>query len=78
MVIGVDEVKNPYIRAKLAEVLYEMFPHSSPLDTLMEEQSKLPSSSQFYSIFQFNQIALNNLVPALFRLYVDIEQTGSM
>jgi len=64
---SVDYVKNPYVRAKLAEVLFEMFPH---------EEANNPQLTRFSYIFESNPLAKKHLIPALFMLYVDIENTG--
>jgi len=64
---SVDYVKNPYVRAKLSEVLFELFPH---------EESNNPQLTRFSYIFESNALAKKHLIPALFMLYVDIENTG--
>lgn len=63
---NINFVKNPYIRSKLVEVLYEMFPH--------DENNNF---SKFVPIFETHPFAIKHLVPALIELYVDIETTGS-
>ncbi len=74
-------VKNPYIRSKLVEILYEMFPHEE--DTRSSIVSNLSllitlyMSNRFSAIFEHNKFALEHLIPALVTLYVDIETTGS-
>jgi hypothetical protein len=61
-------VKNPHIRAKLTEVLFEMFPHEDRPSFI---------ANRFFSIFETNETSLKFLIPALVQLYVDIETTGS-
>jgi hypothetical protein len=73
ILVGGDHVKNPYIRAKLAEVLFEMFPHAAEEEQL---SLALPPPSKFFAIFESNTTALTKLVPSLIKLYIDIETTG--
>lgn len=61
-------LKNPYVRSKLAEILYEMTPDASHTSIL---------ANRFTNIFETNKVALENLIPALIHLYNDIETTGS-
>nr|CAD1822631.1 unnamed protein product [Ananas comosus var. bracteatus] len=57
-------VKNPYLRAKMVEVLNCWIPHRSGLSTTA-------------SLFEGHQLSLEYLVRNLLKLYVDIEFTGS-
>lgn len=57
-------VKNPYLRAKMVEVL----------NAWMPEKSKLPAMA---SLFEGHQLAQEYLVFNLLKLFVDIEFTGS-
>lgn len=63
-----QHIKNPYLRSKLVEILYEL---------LSEDNGKngLPLLG-ITDIFSNNPIAVKHLVPALISIYVDIEQTG--
>lgn len=57
-------IKNPYLRAKMVEVLNCWMPHRS-------------GSSATTALFEGHQLSLEYLVPNLLKLYVDIEFTGS-
>lgn len=59
-----DYIKNPYLRAKMVEVLNCWMPRGS-------------GSSATSSLFEGHQLALEYLVKNLLKLYVDIEFTGS-
>jgi ubiquitin conjugation factor E4 B len=60
-----DYVKNPYLRAKLVEVLVVLIPH---------EERPPPFLA---SLFMGHTLAHKHLVPAIMNLYIDIEFTGS-
>lgn len=62
-------VKNPYLRAKMVEVLNAWMPQKSSFSPMI--------GSSMASLFEGHQLALQYLVPNLLRLYVDIEFTGS-
>ncbi|GLU01847.1 hypothetical protein SLE2022_191290 [Rubroshorea leprosula] len=57
-------IKNPYLRAKMVEVLNCWMPRGS-------------NSSAMSTLFEGHQLALEYLVRNLLKLYVDIEFTGS-
>ncbi|CAK9231327.1 unnamed protein product [Sphagnum troendelagicum] len=57
-------VRNPYLRAKMVEVLNAWMPSKSP-------------SAVMALLFEKHHLALQYLVPNLLKLYVDIEFTGS-
>ncbi|KAG6550550.1 hypothetical protein Mapa_007919 [Marchantia paleacea] len=61
-------VKNPYLRAKMVEVLNVWMPSKSYSPSLANSMA---------SLFEGHQMALQYLVPNLLKLYVDIEFTGS-
>ncbi|KAH7424550.1 hypothetical protein KP509_11G013400 [Ceratopteris richardii] len=62
-------VKNPYLRAKMVEVLNAWMPQKSLYSPSL--------GSAMSSLFEGHQLALQYLVPNLLKLYVDIEFTGS-
>lgn len=62
-------VKNPYIRSRFIEVLFEMSPNSTSNSPL--------HGNRFASLFESNPVASKFLVPALIQVYVDVETTGS-
>ena len=66
-------IRNPYLRSKLAEVLYL-------LSCADEEQGGMASlgavGKGLWLFFENHQVAKQFLVPALLSLYVDIETTG--
>ncbi|EFH49981.1 U-box domain-containing protein [Arabidopsis lyrata subsp. lyrata] len=60
-----EYIRNPYLRAKMVEVLNCWMPRSSS------------SSSATSTLFEGHQLSLEYLVRNLLKLYVDIEFTGS-
>ncbi|EPS64850.1 hypothetical protein M569_09926 [Genlisea aurea] len=60
-----EYVRNPYLRAKMVEVLNNWMPRGSS------------SSKATESLFEGHQLSLEYLVRNLLKLYVDIEFTGS-
>ncbi|KAI5062089.1 hypothetical protein GOP47_0022628 [Adiantum capillus-veneris] len=62
-------IKNPYLRAKMVEVLNAWMPQKSLYSPTL--------GSAMSSLFEGHQLALQYLVPNLLKLYVDIEFTGS-
>lgn len=62
-------IKNPYLRAKMVEVLNAWMPQKSSYSPIL--------GSSMASLFEGHQLALQYLVPNLLKLYVDIEFTGS-
>lgn len=62
-------IKNPYLRAKMVEVLNAWMPQKSLYSPTL--------GSSMSSLFEGHQLALKYLVPNLLKLYVDIEFTGS-
>ncbi|KAH9556758.1 hypothetical protein CY35_07G047100 [Sphagnum magellanicum] len=61
-------VRNPYLRAKMVEVLNAWMPSKSPSPVM---------ASNMALLFEEHDLALQYLVPNLLKLYVDIEFTGS-
>ncbi|KAF6171741.1 hypothetical protein GIB67_007262 [Kingdonia uniflora] len=59
-----EYIRNPYLRAKMVEVLNCWMPHRS-------------GSASTASLFELHQLSLQYLVHNLLKLYVDIEFTGS-
>jgi ubiquitin conjugation factor E4 B len=59
----VKYLRNPYVRGQLAEILQLMFPDEGAI------------SSRFVALFE-NPVVVSTLLPALIRLYIDIESTG--
>ncbi|CAI9099664.1 OLC1v1036520C1 [Oldenlandia corymbosa var. corymbosa] len=59
-----DFVRNPYLRAKMVEVLKMLMPRNK-------------GSSAMATLFESHQLSLEYLVRNLLKLYVDIEFTGS-
>lgn len=71
-------VKNPYLRAKLIEFIWTIFPrpeHSPVEDD--EEEEQVYRNPVMESMFGGHKMAQLYLPSALFRLYVDVEHTGS-
>ncbi|KAM0885791.1 hypothetical protein ACQ4PT_030100 [Festuca glaucescens] len=64
MFMGSSYIKNPYLKAKMVEVL----------NCWMPQRSGLTSTA---SLFEGHQLCLDYIVPNLLKLYVDIEFTGS-
>ncbi|KAG0558710.1 hypothetical protein KC19_10G048000 [Ceratodon purpureus] len=62
-------IKNPYLRAKMVEVLNAWMPKNHGYSPTL--------SSSMASLFEGHQLALQYLVPNLLQLYVDIEFTGA-
>ncbi|KAJ1680019.1 Ubiquitin conjugation factor E4 [Spiromyces aspiralis] len=80
-------IKNPYLKAKLIDILH-MLTYRDPsqdddyVSTLvqvsLEGRLRLhPIISEFCMALDTNPLATKYLIPALFRFYVDIEQTGA-
>uniref|UniRef100_A0A7I4AYP6 RING-type E3 ubiquitin transferase n=1 Tax=Physcomitrium patens TaxID=3218 RepID=A0A7I4AYP6_PHYPA len=61
-------IRNPYLRAKMVEVLNGWMPSKCTSPTLVSSMS---------SLFEGHHLALEYLVPNLLQLYVDIEFTGA-
>eukprot|EP00899_Mesostigma_viride_P025855 jgi/Mesvir1/6454/Mv19535-RA.1 len=60
-------LKNPYLRAKMVEVLSMWIPTHCPHSM----------AGTMTALFEGHQLCLRHLVPNLLKLYVDIESTGS-
>lgn len=60
-------IKNPYLRAKMVELLQHWMPSHCPNPTL---------SNKMASLFEGHPLAMAHLTPNLLKLYVDIEFTG--
>ncbi len=71
-------VKNPYLRAKLIEFIWTIFPRPehSPVDD-EEDPEQVYRNPIMESMFGGHKMAQRYLPSALFRLYVDVEHTGS-
>jgi ubiquitin conjugation factor E4 B len=63
-------IRNPYLRSKLMEILFELTPER-------ESEKGLATNNRFEYIFKNNEVTVRHLVPSLINLYVDIETTGS-
>jgi ubiquitin conjugation factor E4 B len=71
LLLGSPEyVKNPYLRAKFVEVLQFWLPGDP-------EDPKGRWNPRMANLFEGHPLALAHLVPAVLRLYVDIEFTGA-
>lgn len=68
-------VKNPYLRAKLVELLWTMFPRRN--NGIEAEEGAEPEYIAMESLFTGHELSRKFLPGALFRLYVDVEHTGS-
>lgn len=71
-------IKNPYLRAKLVEFLSLIFPRSMAAD-LDDEDGKQgpPPDPAMEALFNGHVLSRKFLPGSLFRLYVDVEHTGS-
>ncbi|XP_071805789.1 ubiquitin conjugation factor E4 B-like isoform X1 [Asterias amurensis] len=58
-------IRNPYLVAKLVEVVFVLSP---------AVQAK---TAKIYEAIQLHRLALNHLVPSLMTFYTDVEQTGA-
>lgn len=67
-------VKNPYLRAKLIEFLWTVFPRSNVDDDDNESGYNNPAME---TLFTGHELSRQFLPGSLFRLYVDVEHTGS-
>ncbi|UPR03194.1 ubiquitin conjugation factor E4 [Chloropicon primus] len=63
-----DFVHNPYLRAKMVDVLHHWVPPPNVTHPLVSKMANL---------FEFHEIGKKSLVANLLKLYVDIEFTGS-
>lgn len=73
-------IKNPYLRAKLIEFLAMIFPRFGTMleeDEEEEEGRFPPPDPAMVTLFSGHQLSRKFLPGALFRLYVDVEHTGS-
>lgn len=70
-------IKNPYLRAKLVEFLSYIFPkNAAALDDEDDEQQP-PTEPMMEALFAGHHLSRRFLPGSLFRLYVDVEHTGS-
>ncbi|XP_020620204.1 ubiquitin conjugation factor E4 B-like [Orbicella faveolata] len=58
-------ISNPYLVAKIVEVLFVMNPHIQPV------------ASKIHEMILSHPLAMGNLAPALMNFYTDVETTGS-
>lgn len=58
-------IKNPYLIAKLVEVLFVTNP------------AVQPRTQRFFEIMENHPLSVNQLVPALMKFYTDVEHTGA-
>ncbi|XP_073731483.1 ubiquitin conjugation factor E4 B isoform X2 [Misgurnus anguillicaudatus] len=58
-------IKNPYLIAKLVEVLFVTNP------------AVQPRTQRFFEMMENHQLSINQLVPALMKFYTDVEHTGA-
>lgn len=72
-------IKNPYLRAKLVEFLSLIFPRNAAAfaDDDGEDEQRPPSEPAMEALFASHQLSRKFLPGSLFRLYVDVEHTGS-
>lgn len=73
-------VKNPYLRAKLLEFINDIMPRFASEDTEEEERRRgrfIGNNPAIEAMFATHVVARQYLPSALFRLYVDVEHTGS-
>lgn len=72
-------IKNPYLRAKLVEFLSMVFPRSAAAlaDDEDENERPPPSEPAMEALFAGHHLSRKFLPGSLFRLYVDVEHTGS-
>lgn len=69
-------LKNPYLRAKLVEFLWSIFPrNTSRMGD--DDEDEGPSNAAMEGLFAGHLLSRRFLPGALFRLYVDVEHTGS-
>lgn len=70
-------IKNPYLRSKLVEFLSIIFPRNEAMVDI-EEDERLPATNPLMmTLFSGHRLSRKFLPGALFRLYVDVEHTGS-
>lgn len=69
-------VKNPYLRAKLIEFLWTIFPRGSNVSD-SDDEDGLPRNTPMEALFAGHLLSRKFLSGSLFRLYVDVEHTGS-
>lgn len=69
-------VKNPYLRAKLVEFLWTIFPRGTG-GIEDEDEPEGPRHVGMEALFTGHELSRKYLAGALFRLYVDVEHTGS-
>lgn len=67
-------VKNPYLRAKLIEFLYHVVPRVTEDD---DDDGHMQSNVAMEALFAGHELASAHLPSTLFKLYVDVELTGS-
>ncbi|PXF42272.1 putative ubiquitin conjugation factor E4 [Gracilariopsis chorda] len=70
-------IKNPYLRAKLIEFLWAIFPTSPPLDSEEDDDGRYRRNPAMEALFAGHKLSREFLPGAMFRLYVDVEHTGS-
>lgn len=70
-------IKNPYLRAKLIEFLWAIFPTSPPLDSEEDDDGQYRRNPAMEALFAGHKLSREFLPGAMFRLYVDVEHTGS-
>ena len=76
LLLGNSEyVKNPYLRAKFVEILMTWLP-GDPDDPDGMNRGGRGWNPRMADLFEGHPLALNSLIPALLRLYVDIEFGG--
>ncbi|CAN8074443.1 unnamed protein product [Agarophyton chilense] len=70
-------IKNPYLRAKLIEFLWYIFPKGPPMDAEEDDDSSYQRNTPMEALFAGHKLSREFLPGAMFRLYVDVEHTGS-
>jgi len=61
-------IKNPYLRSKLSEMIFELCPK--------QQMGDASSTQKLFDLIENHPVARQKLIPSLYQLYVDIEKTG--
>lgn len=70
-------VRNPYLRCKFVRVVYICLQPSDEDQEQRRQQGQDPAPDQLFAMLHRNPVVRKLLIPALLRLYVDLENTGS-
>jgi len=71
-----EYIKNPYLRSRLSEVLMLLLPQDRLYSSRNPHRRPSAVSSAITTLLESDPMVLKYLVPALLRLYVDVEHTG--